>query len=620
MQQITGLVSHKQFSEATYRQGDKTEVEPSGLWKYANERGLKIPDVGSKFLTHSTPISRLGKSLAEMDANCSEVEHNPLTPSESESEPDWQAVNGRNTMGLDSILNEKSRSSAVHMMKSVMLMDVDESVGDAADFQPPIKRSKPTAGRLLTCKIDSTRKDRPVEPRDLGNKMHFVSSSKSADQQQQPVLVARYLPTIRKIEPIKLEPAQEDLFKRLRNDVAGPLMRPVPRVCFGPLGLYLSASNMKNGSFLKNLSVNIFRLKSYVDKYPHQSLIRETLGDQVDLELFVDHRKSLIGQHIGLIHTSLKVDDAKGRQILSEELIMWELCEILWPTLDASNNFRIDKGFPIRQRIKLSRWLKKHWRYLFGEVDSDENTVLGLMKKGKRRAAAQLALKSSDYVLAACASQTLTSYGYTTGGQQLKLWIEKDAIDFVSPDTVKILKLCCGRMDMSDVNFESMTTSEWFQYFALHLWYHTPTERPVDMTVHSFLDFLAEFSSYQMRAEGISSDSTLTYPAKPEPSLRSLCIQLLKLYSFMGYPLKLVLDPKVYSADILDYRLSWLLMVTLEKFGYICDEELRSSVTISFVGQLEQIGLYDRARYVLQKLKPSAARDTFSQRITERNA
>jgi hypothetical protein len=603
----------KHIPETGLKQGT-LDASSTAMWKLGGgDAHFKVSDSVPRFRhsisDQSTPLPRMGKTILEnVGSQFGDIEHNPLTPSESnDSETEWNGAVGRAPLEFDSILKDRSASLNVKMMKNMMMMDIDDGArGDTGELQPPIKKSKPSQIRPSATMGELMKKDKAMEIESKGassfgaapfvlvpgsrlqrhtEKIQSVSAEpKSA--------VMRYLPSVIKKEKVKLKPAKKDLFATLRDDVSGTPIRPTPRVCFGPLGFFLTVSNrgIADGSANRSL-LNFNRIRSHAEKYLPSTVHRSILEQQLQLELMhhSDPRNILLDQ-VETLKSVIQSHADRRDPSAFEELIMWELCDILWQNKDKSISRR-DKGYLIQQRERLSTWLKRHWRYLFGDVNSDEKSILGLLKKGQKETACKLAVKTSNYTLAAFMAQAVSAPSSAYGARQLELWIQGGAVDFIDKDILEIYKLCCGGMDMSECDFSTMSTAEYLQYFALHLWYRCPLERPVEKIIQSYHMFLASFDAFKKGEKQQKCGPTM-YPFKEESSIRNLCVQLLKLYSFRGYAVDLVLNTDVYTTDCMDHRLSWMLLMALRRLGYMCEnQELFGTVTSSFAGQLEQLGL-----------------------------
>jgi nuclear pore complex protein Nup98-Nup96 len=94
---------------------------------------------------------------------------------------------------------------------------------------------------------------------------------------------------------------------------------------------------------------------------------------------------------------------------------------------------------------------------------------------------------------------------------------------------------------------------------------------------------------------------------------------LLKLYSKRSHPIESLLNPATHTPDAMDYRLSFLLLQTLDTLGYHhCSELSRAQIYTSFADQLENYGLWHWSIYILLHIKDQRRRELCVQQILYR--
>lgn len=77
-----------------------------------------------------------------------------------------------------------------------------------------------------------------------------------------------------------------------------------------------------------------------------------------------------------------------------------------------------------------------------------------------------------------------------------------------------------------------------------------------------------------------------------------------------------ILNPTTYTADQMDFRLSWLLLQTLSSIGYHhCSELSASQLHVSFASQLENHGLWHWSIFVLLHIKNQNQREMAIQTV-----
>lgn len=280
-----------------------------------------------------------------------------------------------------------------------------------------------------------------------------------------------------------------------------------------------------------------------------------------------------------------------------EELQLWNLCNILWPYEELSEAERQDKGYLIEHRVRLSNWLKSNAPMLFGDqYDKNDKSLKGLLKKGQHLEACELAVDEGNFILALNLAQCC---GDSQKAMQLQLeeWGTQGMLEFIPKDLLEIYQLCTGLPIWNDVDLRQMSTSEWLQHFAIYLWYICPMEFSIEEAVIDYQRMILEHSAHRDDLSQVAE-----YPSRLDSSIANTCIHLLKAYVTVGYNLRNILNPRTNNPDCLDYRLSWFLMQNLKQFGLLPESELEEDLTVGFAGQLESMGLFHWAIYVLRTL------------------
>lgn len=107
---------------------------------------------------------------------------------------------------------------------------------------------------------------------------------------------------------------------------------------------------------------------------------------------------------------------------------------------------------------------------------------------------------------------------------------------------------------------------------------------------------------------GLDEEMDETESKKP---LYDICFHLLKLYSDRHYTLQQLLDPSTVTADHLDYRLSWHLWNVLQALNYNhLSTPCQGLLHASYAAQLESVGLWEMAIFVLLHIPDSGRRES----------
>lgn len=307
--------------------------------------------------------------------------------------------------------------------------------------------------------------------------------------------------------------------------------------------------------------------------------------------------------------------------------IVWTLCVALWGNYtdqDMTNNANEEHYNVMVRREAVSEWLKnvvqKTIEREINNVDigiknSHEKIILSLLSACKLEDACQEARKAGDHCLALLMAQL-------RGGmpvkelikQQLALWQQTDVDENLTIDRLKLFMLAAGEPLISSKHgtINVCENLDWKRAFAIHLWYlSSPT-----CSITDALDlYEASFNT---------TEYTQVYAAIPEPEygrndydaelsngkqIYDLCFHLLKLYCTGNHDLGELLNPLSYTANPLDYRLSWLIQQILVALGYThLSDHVAALTHTNFATQLEAYGLWHWAIFVMLHLRDSSRR------------
>lgn len=109
------------------------------------------------------------------------------------------------------------------------------------------------------------------------------------------------------------------------------------------------------------------------------------------------------------------------------------------------------------------------------------------------------------------------------------------------------------------------------------------------------------------------------YDINASIEIQDIRYHILKLYSKRSHPIDTLLNPATHTSDLMDFRLSWLLLQVLSGLGYHHSSELsESQLHVSFASQLESNGLWHWAIFVLLHIRNQSQRELAVQRILYR--
>lgn len=301
---------------------------------------------------------------------------------------------------------------------------------------------------------------------------------------------------------------------------------------------------------------------------------------------------------------------------------VWDLCSALWGEHDEFEDRDLQSHEVVMGRREFfSNWLEN--------VITDK----GLMRKSVNKAgyldhllellmchkvsdACELAFNNDDCNLALLLSQL--SSGPTTRQliqHQLSSWQGVEADKFINPDRLKALMLVAGLPLISSTHgtiniFENI---EWLKALAVHIWYLcSPTTSITD----ALLMYEKAFKSEECYVQPPLPPYTSEYNTESNQTIYDLRYHLLKLYSKRSHSIEKLLNPATHTSDPMDFRLSWMILQTLQTLGYNhCSELSESQIHVSFANQLENFGLWHWSIYVLLHIRNQSQRELCIQKM-----
>lgn len=109
------------------------------------------------------------------------------------------------------------------------------------------------------------------------------------------------------------------------------------------------------------------------------------------------------------------------------------------------------------------------------------------------------------------------------------------------------------------------------------------------------------------------------YDIETAEQIQDIRYHILKLYSVRSHPLEKLLNPATHTVDLMDFRLSWLLLQALKGIGYQhCSEQSEAQLHVSFASQLENYGLWHWSIFVLLHIQNKSQRELSIQQILYR--
>ncbi|KAJ8954478.1 hypothetical protein NQ314_007084 [Rhamnusium bicolor] len=282
---------------------------------------------------------------------------------------------------------------------------------------------------------------------------------------------------------------------------------------------------------------------------------------------------------------------------------IWTLAEALWgPSEETISN----------RRYLLSEWLKTNTGY--DDMSSSETVknIFNQLSVFKILDAANLALEKRLPNLALLVSQlSVTNKTKLFLQEQIESWYNSMTANYIGEDMKKIYLLLSGIPLRDDVNiFENV---DWKRAFGMHLWYICPAGAPIENAIELYNNAFEE--------KGYAELPTPPYrKSYVEYGSFDVLYHILMLYKTRVHRLSSVLNPATHTDDPLDYRLSWLLLQLFLSLDVgLIDTSEKNKLCTSFSNQLESLGKWEWAVFVLLYLEDNVLKKNLVMGILDRN-
>ncbi|CAH1975299.1 unnamed protein product [Acanthoscelides obtectus] len=304
-------------------------------------------------------------------------------------------------------------------------------------------------------------------------------------------------------------------------------------------------------------------------------------------ELFRDTMRKFENEHARYLHS------------------IWTLAEVLWGPADG------DDSVSYRRHL-LSEWLK--FNTDVEDTPSTTDTTQQLfnhLSRFKICEAASLAIEKHHPKLSLLISQlSLTNETAAFLQEQIEMWYKNLSAKHISKDTKKIYLLLAGIPHKDEENiFEDI---DWKRAFSMHLWYICPAGAPIEAAIDLYKKAFEEY--------GYAEAPNPCYKSTYDGSAFDILFHLLMAYRSRIHRLSDVLNPATHTDDLLDYRLSWLLLQLFLSLnvGIISAAEI-TKLCVSFSNQLETLGQWEWAIFALLYLEDSSLKKNLIMGILDRN-
>ncbi|KAH8312552.1 hypothetical protein KR044_011366 [Drosophila immigrans] len=335
-----------------------------------------------------------------------------------------------------------------------------------------------------------------------------------------------------------------------------------------------------------------------------------------------DGGTQLIAQHLS---EAIKLSSSSS--VAAYAVSVWSLLFALWGEHEELSGQDNSSHFAVMcRRNLLSEWLENTLLskdLLSKKVSSNSylSHMLDLLSCHRVTEACELAFKYDDANLALILSQL--SSGPVVRmllEEQLFAWQQSKSDKYITLERLKMFMLAAGvpLMQSSQGAINLLEDSSWLTVLALQLWYFTA---PTSSITDALLAYDKAFQAEECYADPPQpSYKDTTPPTSGQQPVYDLRYHLLQLYSQRAHSLERTLNPITHTTDPMDFRLSWLLLQTLEALGYRhCSPLTTAQLNVDFASQLENEGLWHWAIFVQLHIKERNQRERAVQYTLQRH-
>ncbi|KAJ8950741.1 hypothetical protein NQ318_011234 [Aromia moschata] len=371
-------------------------------------------------------------------------------------------------------------------------------------------------------------------------------------------------------------------------------------------GFNFLSVNAKQGEISGQLAINTIDLGGYTKDFDP---LKEVLQDSLEIVL----EESTYDLDVDCIPTfRIRKDHAylqKQTKLFSKLVSkysdkdsqylysIWTLADALWgPDEDTFTNRRLQANTSYDDYAT-----KDIVKNIFNQL-----TVFKITE------AANLAIDNRFPNLALLISQlSLTNRTKLFLQEQIEMWHTSMVLNHMSGDIKKIYLLLSGTPIKEDINiFESI---DWKRALGMHLWYVCDAGVPIEIAIELYEKAFEEQS----------------YAEAPYPPYRNSYIEdasfdvlyhMLLLYRSRIHRLSSALNPATHTDNLLDYRLSWLLLQLFLSLDVgLIESSEKTKLCTSFSNQLESLGKWEWAIFVLLYLDDNDLKKNLVTGILDRN-
>lgn len=287
---------------------------------------------------------------------------------------------------------------------------------------------------------------------------------------------------------------------------------------------------------------------------------------------------------------------------------IWDLMEAFWDK--ESNRWNRKERFSAWLEDIVNEDVQTELILNCRNVEDITSNILTLLSGHQVEKAASLAMENEMPQLSLLISQlNSTTYSKNAMHKQLKDWFKSLAADEIDTVVFKIYSILAGITNTEKANI--CEALDWKRALAMHLWYIAPTCKPISFVLAQY-DEAFKNQCYAKRPSPQYNEE--------ETETCDVLYHIMQLHINKTRSLERILNTATYTSDPTDYTLSWFLLTTFEslQLGTISEGAI-NQIHINFATQLEALGLYNWAIFVLSFVKDQSVRKNLIMRVLYRH-
>lgn len=299
---------------------------------------------------------------------------------------------------------------------------------------------------------------------------------------------------------------------------------------------------------------------------------------------------------------------------------VWSLMHALWGFIDDIDPQ--EHAIVMLRRELLSSWIESVVTdndILKSNIDYLDR-LINLMMCHKVNEACELALENDDINLSLLMAQS-------SGGpairqliqHQLVSWREVEADTFIDERRLRIMMMVGGVSAMDGPNQQPINIFDqlnWLKCLALQVWY---ISSPMASITDAVLAYEQNFQQVDFDV-ATPSPSYVKKLERRDYEYHDVRFHLLKLFSQRSHPLEALLHPANYTMDLMDHRMSFLLLQILDTLGYHhLSDSCRLKIYTSLADQLESNGLWEWSLWIILHIADKNHREIAVQQLLYRH-